>query len=73
MPYELIAAGAGLGLGAWFVLAADASDRARVLVAGLLVAALLLRFAFAQALASTLLLVAVAVGVLLFRRHARVP
>ena len=30
MAYELIAAGAGLGLGAWFVMAADAGDRARV-------------------------------------------
>ncbi|MCM2335806.1 MAG: hypothetical protein NDI66_03390 [Pseudomonas sp.] len=69
MAYELIAAGAGLGLGAWFVLGADASDRARIGVGALLALALALRFVVAQPLAATLLFVAVAIGVLVFRRH----
>ncbi|GAB3379338.1 hypothetical protein [Lysobacter fragariae] len=66
--YELIAAGAGLGLGAWFVLAADATYRARIGVAALLILAITLRFAFGQLLAASLLFAAIALGVAFFRR-----
>ena len=65
--YALIATAAGLGFGAWFVLAADASDRARIAVGALLAIAVSLRFVFAQPLAATLLFAAVAMSVLVFR------
>ena len=66
--FEQIAAAAGLGLGAWFLLASDATDRARVGVALLLVAAVVLRLGYNQKLASMLLFAATAIGVLMFRR-----
>jgi hypothetical protein len=66
--FELIAAAAGLGLGAWFLLASDATDRARIGVALLLVVTVALRLGYEQKLASTLLFAAVAIGVLMFRR-----
>jgi hypothetical protein len=69
MAYELVLTVAGLGLGAWFVAASAASDRARQLAALLLAAALALRFVAAEPLAANLLFAAIAVGVLLYR-HA---
>lgn len=68
MPYELVLTAAGLGLGAWFVVASDATDRARLLVALSLAAAVALRFVASLPLAANLLFAAVAVGVLLHRR-----
>jgi len=67
--YELLAAAAGLLLGAWFILGADATDRARIGVALLLGVATALRLGFGQKTASTLLFASVAIGVLLFRRY----
>ena len=66
--FELIAAAAGLGLGAWFLLASDAGPRARIGVALLLVIAVVLRLGYGHRIAATLLFAAVAVAVLMFRR-----
>ena len=67
--FELIAAAAGLGLGAWLLLASDASARARMGVAALLVAAVVLRLGYGHKVAATLLFAAIAIGVLMFRRY----
>ncbi|MFC5577079.1 hypothetical protein ACFPOA_03495 [Lysobacter niabensis] len=66
---ELIAAAAGLGLGAWLLLRSDATGRARIGVALLLVVAVVLRLGFDQTIASTLLFAIIAIGVLMFRRY----
>ena len=66
---ELIAAAAGLGLGAWFLLRSDATDRARIAVALLLVVSVVLRLGFDHRVASTLLFAIIAIGVLMFRRY----
>ncbi len=60
-----------MGLSAWFVLAADASDRARFGVAALCVLSVLLQLALHQRLAGRLLQVALVIGLLMYRRlHA---
>ncbi|QNP41464.1 hypothetical protein [Lysobacter solisilvae (ex Woo and Kim 2020)] len=66
---ELIAAAAGLGLGAWFLLYSDASDQARTGIALLMVVSVVLRLGFDYRVASTLLFAVIAIGVLLFRRY----
>ncbi|MEO6155592.1 MAG: hypothetical protein ABIP16_07685 [Thermomonas sp.] len=70
--YALIAAAAAMGLTAWFVLAADASDRARTLVAGICILSLLLQLAWQQRLAGMLVQVVLVIGLLMYRRfHAK--
>ena len=68
MLYELIAAAAAMGLSAWFVLAADASDRARLGVAAVCVLSIVLQLLWHQRLAGMLLQVALVIGLLMYRR-----
>ena len=68
MLYELIAAAAAMGLSAWFVLAADATDRARIAIGALCVLSILLQLAWQQRLAGMLLQVALVIGLLMYRR-----